>query len=281
MPRIYKTTNTVNGKIYIGKDSNDRDGYLGSGKILKSSIKKYGLDNFEKVILEECDLTDIDNREIYWIDKLDATNPEIGYNICVGGQGGGRVAGKFHHSDKTKEIIARLAKQTWDDDGYRSKMAETNNCFMNPKRGKDHHAYGKPLSEAHKKKAIEALNKGRKKMWSTPGMKEHMSNKMKGREITWNDKISEANKKRYSENPPVITEGTKQKISDKMKGYEFKSYSTEVETRVCDLYSQCGSVRMSKLLENEGIEISPYKINTILKKHGLYEKGRKKRPELK
>lgn len=35
---IYKTTNLINGKVYIGKDSNDDPKYLGSGKILKLAI---------------------------------------------------------------------------------------------------------------------------------------------------------------------------------------------------------------------------------------------------
>lgn len=40
---IYKTTNLINDKIYVGKHNTSvNDGYLGSGKILKQSIKKYG-----------------------------------------------------------------------------------------------------------------------------------------------------------------------------------------------------------------------------------------------
>ena len=53
---IYKTTNLVNGKIYIGKDKNNNPSYLGSGKILKLAIKKYGKENFTKETIEKSHL---------------------------------------------------------------------------------------------------------------------------------------------------------------------------------------------------------------------------------
>lgn len=50
---LYKTTNHVNGRYYIGIHSTDDldDGYLGSGRALKRAIKKYGRNNFTKQIL--------------------------------------------------------------------------------------------------------------------------------------------------------------------------------------------------------------------------------------
>ena len=84
---VYKTTNLINGMIYVGKDSNDNPNYLGSGLHLKRAIKKYGRENFAKDILEVCDLSNINEREIYWIAKLNARDRKIGYNICIGGEG--------------------------------------------------------------------------------------------------------------------------------------------------------------------------------------------------
>jgi hypothetical protein len=48
---IYKTTNLINGKIYIGKDKHNNDNYIGSGKILKQAIAKYGRNNFVKEVM--------------------------------------------------------------------------------------------------------------------------------------------------------------------------------------------------------------------------------------
>ena len=45
---IYKTTNTINGKIYIGQDKNNNPSYYGSGKILQKAIKKYGKESYPK-----------------------------------------------------------------------------------------------------------------------------------------------------------------------------------------------------------------------------------------
>lgn len=87
---IYKTTNLINNKIYVGKHmtKNLNDAYMGSGLLIKKAIKKYGLKNFLKEILysfsneEEMNLKEnqIVNNEFI---KLSNT-----YNIALGGQGG-------------------------------------------------------------------------------------------------------------------------------------------------------------------------------------------------
>jgi group I intron endonuclease len=81
---IYKTTNKINGKFYVGKDAQGiRKWYYGSGDIIKRAIAKYGKENFRKEILEECDNSILDEREIWWIKELRAR--ELGYNITEGG----------------------------------------------------------------------------------------------------------------------------------------------------------------------------------------------------
>jgi group I intron endonuclease len=86
---IYKTTNLINNKFYIGKDSRNNPSYLGSGLALLNAIKKYGKENFKKEILQYCtSLEELSSAEIAWITKLDANNRKISYNIACGGQGG-------------------------------------------------------------------------------------------------------------------------------------------------------------------------------------------------
>lgn len=81
---IYKTTNLINGNFYIGQDSKNDPMYLGSGKLLKLAIQKYGKENFVKEIIIECNTkNDLDQQEIFWISKL---NPV--YNLAKGGSGG-------------------------------------------------------------------------------------------------------------------------------------------------------------------------------------------------
>lgn len=86
---IYKTTNLVNGKIYIGQKKSKQflgNRYLGSGRRLHCAIMHYGKENFNVSLIEEIDNPEeMDNREIYWIKHYDSTNPEIGYNLSLGG----------------------------------------------------------------------------------------------------------------------------------------------------------------------------------------------------
>lgn len=84
---IYKTTNIVNGKFYIGKHQTNNldDGYVGSGKLLKRAIKKYGKDNFITEIIDIYDQEwqmNLAEKIYVVIDK------EVSYNLCSGGKGG-------------------------------------------------------------------------------------------------------------------------------------------------------------------------------------------------
>lgn len=93
---IYKTTNLINGKIYVGKDEYNNPRYLGSGTLLCKAFAKYGRINFKKEILEYCVESNHCDKEIYWISKLNCFSPN-GYNILNGSFGGDVYA---HHPNK-------------------------------------------------------------------------------------------------------------------------------------------------------------------------------------
>ena len=86
---IYKTTNLINNKIYIGKKKGKfTEKYKGSGKYLKNAINKYGIENFKVEIIEYCETLEEQNeKEKYWIAYYRNKNAEM-YNIADGGDGG-------------------------------------------------------------------------------------------------------------------------------------------------------------------------------------------------
>jgi group I intron endonuclease len=113
---IYKTTNLINGKIYIGKEESNKPkpNYYGSGKLIRRAIEKYGVINFSKEILEYTeDKKYLHEREKYWIELYASKDLEIGYNISSGGDGGQTAA---------SEKLSEIAKNLWLDDEYRRKQ---------------------------------------------------------------------------------------------------------------------------------------------------------------
>jgi hypothetical protein len=107
---IYKITNLINGKIYIGKDTKDDNNYYGSGLLIKRSIDKYGLKNFMKEVLEKIDdYKYLSEREKYWIEYFKSNNLDIGYNISSGGDGGDTLS-NHPELDKIKSKISLNSK---------------------------------------------------------------------------------------------------------------------------------------------------------------------------
>jgi len=102
---VYKTTNLVNGKIYVGvhKTNNPNDSYLGSGKALKLAVAKYGQESFKKDILFEfSDREEAFSKESEIVTEK-FTNREDTYNIKVGGFGG------WHKREMTPELRIKLS----------------------------------------------------------------------------------------------------------------------------------------------------------------------------
>jgi len=127
---IYKITNKINGKYYIGKHqtTNLNDGYMGSGKILNYAIKKYGIENFTKEILFIYD----NEAEMNAAEKKLVVISEETYNLCEGGKGGfsyinrtGKNIYENHGILSAKNARATLKRKRLDSEEYNQKYIQT------------------------------------------------------------------------------------------------------------------------------------------------------------
>lgn len=156
---VYKTTNLINGKFYVGKDQKNDPSYLGSGKKFKLVVRKYGKVNFKKEVLEYCTPETIDEREKYWIAVTNATVE--GYNISIGGTGG-----DLGSEVNTKRAVSLTGKKQSEETKQKRKESLTGrehdwgNKISTSMKGKTW-TQKKPRSEEHRKKLAEA-NTGKK-----------------------------------------------------------------------------------------------------------------------
>ena len=179
---IYKITNLFNGKEYIGAHGTDNinDRYLGSGKLLKRDIKKYGNSNFERKILEYYNesITYPPKLEFIWINKYNTLIPN-GYNISP--TGGGYVL----HTDETRENLSKLSMGNTSAKAHKGRTLskehrknikksvlknppilkgsvrtkETKTKIADALKGKPSGMKGKIPSEIHRKNLSESLKK--------------------------------------------------------------------------------------------------------------------------
>ena len=90
MVGIYMFTNTCNGKSYIGQSLDIEKRYkahrfkVSEKSLFHDELHYYGFHNFEFCVLEECDVSDLNEREIYYIKEYNTLFP-FGYNISPGG----------------------------------------------------------------------------------------------------------------------------------------------------------------------------------------------------
>lgn len=127
---IYKTTNLVNGKIYVGKHEASAfdTKYIGSGVVFSKALKKYGKENFECVLLEAVDSKEeLNVREKYWIAKFKARDKRIGYNINEGGEGNPG----YKHTDTCKAAMSEKKK------GYKWYYNENTDTYTTIPEGAD------------------------------------------------------------------------------------------------------------------------------------------------
>ena len=103
---IYKITNDINDKVYIGQTTNPlekrwydhqysaRNPREDNDNVLYRAMRKYGIGHFSISTIEQVDDSLLDEREIYWIEVYNSYNPN-GYNSTLGGKG----HTKYDHSE--------------------------------------------------------------------------------------------------------------------------------------------------------------------------------------
>jgi len=134
---IYKTTNLLTGRYYIGMHSTDdlNDGYMGSGKRLRYSVNKYGKENHKVEVLEFFKSRD----ELKKREKEVVTFNEIAKEDCMnlkpGGTGG--LSSKKHLNN------LRKGASDWMKKKWKEKKFREMHCKLSKKRMKQHHKNGK------------------------------------------------------------------------------------------------------------------------------------------
>ena len=116
---LYKITNKINGKYYIGvhETKNLDDGYMGSGKVLHEDYKKYGIENFEKEILEYFHSSKEMYQKEYEVVNEEFLELEETYNLICGGEGGWS---HVHKDPFRSEKISNGQKKSYENPNRKS-----------------------------------------------------------------------------------------------------------------------------------------------------------------
>lgn len=223
---IYKITNKLNGKIYIGQHQTDNldDGYMGSGVAINRAIKKYGIENFSKEVLfdvEDAELMDFIEELI--VDEEFVTRPDT-YNLKTGGEKHCRYSEearrRISESLKGKHLSEEHKKKISESELGRVVSEETRKKISEANKGKYHSEEAKrKMSEANKGKHLSEETK--RKMSESRKGKPHLSEEGKR-------KLSEINKGK------IISEETRKKLSESHKGKKRNPCSEEARRKMSE-----------------------------------------------
>lgn len=256
---VYKTTNKVNGKIYIGyhaSENIEKDSYLGSGYILHRAIRSHGRHNFEREILFEFDTREEATKKEREIVNEEFIKQDDNYNLALGGFGGGLPGDKNpffgkHHTEETKEKLRISSSNKRHTEETKEKISESlraNEEFMCKIKSKEHgekisrslknsEAHRLSLHNPERRRRLLEANIGRKhseeskqKMSENSKIKGkkrslefclNLSRKLKGREHPWQDKVNK--------NPEKIEKTRQKHLGSKRTTEQCKNISESIK----------------------------------------------------
>ena len=126
---MYQIKNKVNDKIYVGvhKTSNMNDSYMGSGKVIGAAINKYGIENFEKTVLETFESSEEMFKREKEVVTEDFLSRDDVYNLRRGGSGGFDYLNKTGQNNKAKQYLKggqTYASRLENDKDFRNAESE-------------------------------------------------------------------------------------------------------------------------------------------------------------
>lgn len=132
---IYKTTNKLNGRFYIGKRKarSLTDYYMGSGTLLKRALVKYGKSNFDKEILfVVSNEQEMNEKEAEIVTEAFCSDPNT-YNVIPGGANG--TLG-YHHTTETKAKIGNANRNRPCTEQHKKQISDALKGKPSPHRGR-------------------------------------------------------------------------------------------------------------------------------------------------
>ena len=229
MGTIYKYTNLINGKIYIGKTRRPLEQriqehyYTKKNSGLEGAIKKYGIENFKIDVVEKCPIDKLNEREIYYIAFYDCKAPK-GYNLTDGGDSGFNLCFETRaqmsvakNSDEFRKIMSAIHKGKPLSQQHKKNISAS----LKGRNLSDEHrkklsvaAKGKQFSDSHKAN-ISAAKKGKP---LSKKNREGISAALKGRHLSEEHKKNLSLAKKGKKGTPH-SEETKAKMSASRKAY--------------------------------------------------------------
>ena len=221
---IYKLTNKVNGKIYVGKTEKSLADRLSRhlacakrkvNRYLYDAMNHYEYDNFEISLIEECSTRDIlDDREKYWIRAFNSLYPS-GYNMTIGGGGGNTLASWTE--EQRKELYSR---QTAKRVGMRRTEEQKSRMKAAAKRREEAKTEQQKKEISDKIRAIN-IEKGicpSKEFWGKKGQEGFFKGKKHTEEAKKKVSLSRKGKKYEDIMPPETVESLKEKLRESFSG---------------------------------------------------------------